>query len=202
MKVFLIALFVLGLLLCASDAIAQSGATGDLEGKALFPVGTEEVVGQPDMIGITARQVVNMFAWLALLILIFFGLVWVLRKVLPSARLAASSSRIVKIMARTQLTAKQAIYVVQVGRSLFVLGVTPESVTNLGRIEDREDIELILEQAGAQEGEGQFRNALAQAETSYTYENTVGRLLNRAKGELDKLMGKVSVWRDTNTQED
>jgi len=201
MKAVTAALLAIVLMLPCLSGAAQDVSVEDLESKPLFEEETEDIVQQQDFVGISLRQLVHMFAWLALLILILFGLVWVLRNILPSARLAMSSSRVVKVLAKTYLTPKQAIYVIQVGKSLFVVGATPESVTNLGEIEDEEDIELILEQAGAQEGEGQFGAALARAQ-AYGYEGTVGRLVNRARGELDRLVGKVNVWRGTNTQED
>ncbi len=201
MKGFSVALAALVLMFSISVPMADEMAAEDLEKQPLFTEDSAATVVQPDMMGISLRQVVNMFAWLALLILILFGLVWVMRNILPSARLAASSSRIVKVLAKTHLTPKQSIYVIQVGKSMFVVGATPESVTNLGKIEDEEDIALILEQAGAREGESQFRAALSRIE-AHGYENTVGRLLNRAKGELDRLVGKVSVLRGADTKED
>ncbi len=165
------------------------------EAQPIDLTGPDDTGSLPSAYELSWKPVVRMFAWLAFLVVIIFALLHVLRRILPQARLASNSTRVVKVLARSQLTPKQAIYIVQVGKTLMLLGVTAERITNLGKITEEEEIEMIMEQVGAQAAEADFRKAFAEARGGYGYEGTMGRVLGRAKGELDRLVGKVAAWK-------
>ncbi|MBN1514804.1 MAG: flagellar biosynthetic protein FliO [Phycisphaerae bacterium] len=68
---------------------------------------------------------------------VIFGLLWLLRRYVPSVRKAPSGP--LRVVARTTISPKQSVALLEVGRRYVLVGITADHLTNLGHIQDPDE---------------------------------------------------------------
>jgi flagellar biosynthetic protein FliO len=85
---------------------------------------------------------------MAIVLASIFAIVLVVRRYVPAARAGSGGS--MKVVARTYLSPKQSVALLQVGRRHVIVGITPDRLTNLGHIEDvQESFDLRVQTAAS-----------------------------------------------------
>lgn len=74
---------------------------------------------------------------LAVVLGVLFGLLWLLRRYVPSVRKTPSGP--LRVVARTAISPKQSVALLEVGRRYVLVGITADHLTNLGHIQDPEE---------------------------------------------------------------
>lgn len=88
--------------------------------------------------GSRSPSVLGTLGWLALVIGIAVATLYAVRRFLPNS-IVPQNRQLVRVVGRTALGPKSQLVVAQVGGQLLILGVTGESITRLGEIEDPEE---------------------------------------------------------------
>lgn len=109
--------------------------------------------------------------YLALVLGLLFATAWLVKRILP-ARARAGGTQAIQLLARSALSARHEVYLVQVGNRVLVLGVTSDRMATLDVISDPEEVAAVLKQAGpaaapgaiARGFEGLFRRAIREYE--------------------------------------
>lgn len=140
-------------------------------------------------------SLVGLAVVLGIILLVSF----VLRRYLPAAR--AWGDGALKVVQRTPLSSKQSIALVQVGRRIVLIGITPDHVSSLSVIDDPEecaylrsrvckdakkagaDFDALLSAETGKFERGPIEAALSQSESSTRLRETRGHL----EGMLKKL---------------
>jgi flagellar biosynthetic protein FliO len=214
-----LALLAASVLVCgrADAAAADNGATNPYIGKTAGQVQNDELLKPGPDPGTSpfvpgAGAVVQMALWLAVIVVFIYGMVWLIRKCMPSARNMFAGS-VMKVVARTYLSPKQYILLVKVGSKLVLVGVTNGSMTPLGEITDPEDVKRITEEIAGHGGTGggigaSFRKMLGQARSDYPKDEPYSdRMMaesdvpevGEVRHELDAIVKKMNWWRKTVT---
>lgn len=68
---------------------------------------------------------------------VIFGLLWLLRRYVPSVRKAPPGP--LRVVARTTISPKQSVALLEVGRRYVLVGITADHLTNLGHIQDPDE---------------------------------------------------------------
>jgi flagellar biosynthetic protein FliO len=68
---------------------------------------------------------------------VIFGLLWLLRRYVPSVRKTPSGP--LRVVARTAISPKQSVALLEVGRRYVLVGITADHLTNLGHIQDPDE---------------------------------------------------------------
>jgi len=68
---------------------------------------------------------------------VIFGLLWLLRRYVPSVRKAPAGP--LRVVARTAISPKQSVALLEVGRRYVLVGITADHLTNLGHIQDPDE---------------------------------------------------------------
>lgn len=82
---------------------------------------------------------------------LFLGFVWFVRRVNPSARNGALPRDTVQVLGRTSLAARHQLTVVQFGPKIVLLSIQQNEVRPLAELEDREQVSEFLAQCGMPE---------------------------------------------------
>ncbi len=105
----------------------------------------------------------QMLGAMAVVIALIFALRWMLKRL---GRVQGIPGRAVSIevLSRVNLTARQQLVLVRMGRRVLLIGAGPQSATTLSEVTDTEEAEELLIAAGA--SAETFKKALSQAESS------------------------------------
>jgi flagellar biosynthetic protein FliO len=108
------------------------------------------------------------FGSLVIVLGIIVAASWLVRRIVPSAR--ASQGGAVTIVARTQISQKQGIALLQIGRRVLVLGVSPGRVDRLAEIDDACEVaEILARTAGKHADTGlKFNSLLKEQSEDFT----------------------------------
>ena len=131
-------------------------------------------------------DVLKVFAWLAVVLAMMVGVVYLLRRFMP-ANLPGKSGQYIRVISRTSLSPKHSIYLVKCGSKLLVLGVTPENINCLSVVGPAEMPDL---PGGISSG---FEKALAEFQPE---KNTPKGTAEEVRRELDDIIQKVSNWKN------
>ncbi|MCA9270163.1 MAG: flagellar biosynthetic protein FliO [Planctomycetales bacterium] len=110
------------------------------------------------------RSLVTVGSSLAIVLGLFFAMVWLMRKNAPAGA-AALSSDVVQVLGRAPLAARQQMQLVRVGEKLLLVAVTTSGATTLTEITDPEEVRRLAaacEAARPTSATGAFRQVLAQ----------------------------------------
>ncbi|HOV62429.1 MAG TPA: flagellar biosynthetic protein FliO [Spirochaetia bacterium] len=146
--------FLLCILLCALT-IAQpwaqeagKGATPQVDERSLVINDTDDVpaadtaTGQTGSLStVSAWDFVKMILVLICVVAAIYGLFHVLRKMSGQKY---PQNNILQVVSALQLPGKKSMYILRVGKEFYALGTAENSVTLLGRVEDKETIDEII----------------------------------------------------------
>lgn len=106
---------------------------------------------------------------LLLVLALLAGCVWAARKYLPGAgRLGGNPA--MKVIGRTQISPRQSLLLVKIGRRLLVVGATADRLARIDNITDPTEVSEIIglvESARPGSATAGFRNALKQADDEF-----------------------------------
>ena len=87
----------------------------------------------------------NLGISLGLVLAIFFGLVWFLRRVNPASAKGGIPSEVVQVLGRAPLNGRQNMQLVRLGDKILLLAISPSGTEPLGEITDRDEVDAITE---------------------------------------------------------
>jgi len=135
----------------SSTAAAGTGTTAGADAAA----GTADpVVRAP---GVDTWDFVRMFVVLALVVGCIYGLVWLLRR---GSRARTPENEMIRLLGSRSLAGNRALHLVEVGRSVYLVGSAENGVNLVAEVKDQETIDAIRVQA-AEEG-GRARRTFAE----------------------------------------
>lgn len=112
----------------------------------------------------------TMLPSLLLVLALLAGCVWAARKYLPGAgRLGGNPA--MKVIGRTQVSPRQSLLLVKIGRRLLVVGATADRLTRIDNITDPTEVSEIIglvESARPGSATAGFQNALKQADDEFS----------------------------------
>jgi len=150
----------------------------------------------------TTRSAASGIAWyrspyvaLGAVLALIMGLVWLARRYVPSARPLAPD--VLNVVGRTAVSAKQFAVLLQVGRRLVLVGVTPDSMRALAQIAEPEEVAGVLASVGR--GGVAFDDALAKEVAEYDgiddpeagEPQAEDEVLQATRGQLQSLLSKL-----------
>jgi len=139
------------------DAAARDEASSD---KNESHKGRRDLPPSPS----AAPAIVSMLGSLAIVLGLFFGLVWFMRRGLPQgARLLPSE--VVEVLGRAPLAARQHMHVVRFGHKLVLVSVTPNGAETLAEITEPAEVDRlagICQQAQSNSATNAFRQVFRQ----------------------------------------
>lgn len=129
--------------------------------------------------------------WLVLIVLFAGGGVIALRRLSPGSG-HPQNRRLVQVIGRGAIGPKHQVVVTRVGERILILGLTSDSISRLGEVEDpREAVKLLPP-------EQSFAGSVTLSEASYREEDAArGDLetsLEPYRREIDRLRGMVELW--------
>jgi len=133
----------------AADAAAGGAATGAAAGPA------PAAVRAP---GVTTWDFVRMLIVLALVVGLIYGVFWLLRR---GGRLKSPESEMIRVLGSRSLSGTRALHLVEVGRSVYLVGSAENGVNLVAEVKDQETLDAVRVQA-AEEG-GRARRSFAAA---------------------------------------
>ena len=141
-----------------------------------------------------SSRFLSTLGWLALVIGIAVATLYAVRRFLPNS-IAPQNRQMVRVVGRTALGPKSQLVVAQVGGQLLILGVTGESITRLGEIEDPEEATRFTPP------EESFAGRFAAVEDVYPEESSVASeppvpeaRLEPYRREVARLKSMVDQW--------
>lgn len=87
----------------------------------------------------------NLGISLGLVLAIFLGLVWFLRRVNPASAKGGIPSEVVQVLGRAPLNGRQNMQLVRLGDKILLLAISPSGTESLGEITDRDEVDAITE---------------------------------------------------------
>lgn len=136
----------------STGAAAGTGTTADAEGAT---DAADTAVRAP---GVDTWDFVRMFVVLALVVGCIYGLVWLLRR---GSRARTPENEMIHLLGSRSLAGNRALHLVEVGRSVYLVGSAENGVNLVAEVKDQETIDAIRVQA-AEEG-GRTRRTFAEA---------------------------------------
>lgn len=133
------------------------------------------------------------FMPLLVVLALVIGLGLVVKRFLP-ARTLLGAGGAMHVLARTPLSSKQQLVLVQLGRRLLLLGVTPERISTLSVVEDPDQVALLLgEVASGRPGSlaSAFTQSFDEETGAYLPEQPLETLDVSASGQVRGLLEKV-----------
>ncbi len=115
----------------------------------------------------SAPNLVRVFGSLAIVVGLFFGLIWLTRRSLPKSATGLPTEAI-EVLGRMPLNNKQHVQMVRVGRKLLVLGVTSNGAETLTEVTDPQEVDHLL--------------AICQRGGSNSVSTSFRQVLNRVNG--------------------
>ena len=123
--------FALILTLLAQPCLAVTG----VDSLAIPSALPESDVNLPDATGLVTRMLLS----LAAVIVLIWGVTRLLRKLSGEGQTASAKSH-VKVLDRTYLAPKKAIYVINIGTRSLALGVTDSQISTLAELDNAETL--------------------------------------------------------------
>lgn len=128
------------LLIPDSSAAARDANAADATAPAAAPAVTAP--------GVDTWDFVRMILVLALVVGLIYGVFWLLRR---GARLKAPENEMIRVLGSRGLAGNRALHLVEVGRSIYLVGSAENGVNLVAEVKDQETIDAIRVQA-AEEG--------------------------------------------------
>lgn len=137
--------------------------------------------------------------WLLAIMALIYVVAVIFRRLAPGAT-RMFNSRAMKVLARTYVSPKQSLLLVEIGNRLLVLAHSSESITRVSEITEPDELDLIRQitsDEGAQSVSTNFRDIFRRSEQRTTESAREGTTesLDGLKGELDDLLRKTNEWR-------
>lgn len=132
-------------LLLGRYTAAAPGATEFL-GEALAAYATP---AQPAPQGSTAMLFLSTLLKLLVVLALVIGTIWVLRKLMGPGSLSATGSGPIRVLAVRQLDTRHAVWILEVGERMLVVGTGAGAMTSLATIESPVERAAIRERLGA-----------------------------------------------------
>ena len=117
--------------------------------------------------GVGTWDFVRMLVVLALVVGLIYGLFWLLRR---GARMKTPENEMIRVLGSRSLAGNRALHLVEVGRSVYLVGAAENGVNLVAEVKDQETLDAIRIQA-AEEG-GKARRSFAA---------TLARVFNPSK---------------------
>jgi flagellar protein FliO/FliZ len=104
---------------------------------------------------------VRMLLVLALVVGVIYGVFWLLRR---GGRLKTPQNEMIRVLGSRSLAGSRALHLVEVGRSVYLVGSAENGVNLVAEVKDQETIDAIRVQAAEQGGRarGTFAEALSR----------------------------------------
>ncbi|HKD36348.1 MAG TPA: flagellar biosynthetic protein FliO [Pirellulales bacterium] len=112
----------------------------------------------------TGPALLSMFGSLAIVLALFFGLVWLLRRGMPKGTRLVPSE-VVEVLGRAALAGRQQMHVVRFGSKVLLISVTPGGAETLSEITEPAEVDRlsgICQQSHAQSATNAFRQVFRQ----------------------------------------
>lgn len=140
----------------------------------------------------------NFYLWFAVVLLLMIGCVLIFKKFLSRSRFLASTGAIA-ILSRKQLTSKHALYLVEVGRKIFLIGVTKDGFQALGEIDHPEEVATVRAKSPVHREdsiETSFKTRLDENLAEYEKEKIPSQGgFSDVMGEIEEIKKTVKSWR-------
>ena len=111
-----------------------------------------------------ARALTTVLSSLALVVGLFLLVVWVTRRAMPKASQSLPSD-VIEILGRAQLTPRQPMHLIRLGRKLILVSLTPSGVETITEVTEPAEVDHLLglcQQNKEGSVSSSFRTALAQ----------------------------------------
>lgn len=111
-----------------------------------------------------ARALTTVVSSLALVVGLFLLVVWVTRRTMPKASQSLPSD-VIEILGRAQLTPRQPMHLIRLGRKLILVSLTPSGVETITEVTEPAEVDHLLglcQQSKEGSVSSSFRTALAQ----------------------------------------
>jgi flagellar protein FliO/FliZ len=151
------------LLIPDSSATAAGSAPDAAAGSGTAPAAATAVQAP----GVDTWDFVRMLLVLALVVGIIYGVFWLLRR---GGRLKTPENEMIRVLGSRSLAGNRALHLVEVGRSVYLVGSAENGVNLVAEVKDQETLDAIRVQA-AEEG-GTTRRSFAA---------TLARVFNPSK---------------------
>ncbi|HEY2148815.1 MAG TPA: flagellar biosynthetic protein FliO [Pirellulales bacterium] len=112
----------------------------------------------------TGPALLSMFGSLAIVLTLFFGLVWLLRRGMPRGSRIVPSE-VVEVLGRAPLAGRQQMHVVRFGNKVLLIAVTPAGAETLSEITEPAEVDRlsgICQQIHAHSATNAFRQVFRQ----------------------------------------
>lgn len=152
------------LLIPDSSATGAGPATDAAAGSGTAPAAATAVQAP----GVDTWDFVRMLLVLALVVGVIYGVFWLLRR---GGRLKTPENEMIRVLGSRSLAGNRALHLVEVGRSVYLVGSAENGVNLVAEVKDQETLDALRVQA-AEEG-GTARR---------TFAATLARVFNPSKG--------------------
>ncbi len=156
-------------------------------------------IGDPD----TEVDFVELGIWTAVVIVLIFGVFYLLKKFLPATRKLFSQPGM-EVLSRISLTRNGSLFLVEVGDRILRIGVTGEEMTYMGEVSDPDEVARLKSECNT-DGDGRtdfsdtfssvFGNREARAPEGGSGE-TSGTKLEELNQEISGLQQMIKSWRE------
>ena len=146
-------IFVLASLLLANAAIAQATQPNEIRRDASQSVAANSTAPS------ATRVALSLVAVLALVVVLFL----VAKRFLPRGAFAQQAGGAVQVLARTAISPKQRVILLQVGRRILVVADGGQALTTLSEIKDSDEAAALIAQLQTERSSGSFTAALNSA---------------------------------------
>jgi flagellar biosynthetic protein FliO len=129
---------------------------------------------------------------LAAVLGVIFGLLWLLRRYVPSMGKTAGGP--MRVVARTAISPKQSVALLEVGRRYVLVGITADRLTNLGHIQDPDESFHVRTQTAASRPGGRtnrFDELLSHEAAEYAEVESTPPAGPVNPGQLQDTMGQL-----------
>jgi|TARA_B100000809_G_scaffold49393_1_gene44386 flagellar biogenesis protein FliO len=138
----------------------------------------------------------NFILWSSVVVVLLIGFFVVFRRFTKNSRLFGTN-RTIDVIGKRGLGPRQAIFLVEVGGKVLVVGSTRENLSTLGEIQDREEIASLRQASQGSPNGDIFRKSLNEGLREYEQEPGKKKS-SRYTGlieELSELKKTVGAWR-------
>jgi len=141
-------------------------------------------------------QIGSFILWSSVVVVLLIGFFVVFRRFTKNSRLFGTNQSI-DVIGKRGLGPKQAIFLVEVGGKVLVVGSTRENLSTLGEIQNQEEIDSLRQASQGSPNRDIFRKSLNEGLREYEQE-PVKKKSSRYAGlveELSELKKTVGAWR-------
>jgi flagellar biogenesis protein FliO len=144
-----------------SDSLPLAGQSRDAAGdKSAAHAGRHELPPTPS----PGPALFSMLGSLAIVLGLFFGLIWLMRRGMPKGT-RLLSSEVVEVLGRAPLAGRQQMYVVRFGNKLLLISLSPSGAETLSEIVEPAEVDRlsgICQQTHANSATNAFRQVFRQ----------------------------------------